>query len=253
MSRPIPSATKTYHHTVYPSISPTNPSLSATGKNVAITGSGSGMGVQMTLSFAAAGASTILLMGRRRHALETTKSSINAAFPSVSVLATPTDITKKDQVETSFAAFEKHCKGGKIDVLISNASVMGPAEALGAIDPDVFLHNVDESLRGATYLADAFLQYSTPDAVIVNVSSANAFMFVVPAFLSYAVAKMAVARMWDTVALTHPELFLYHLQPGMVRGTGMNGTFLEYVSKGEGGVTVDGEKKDNEDMLDDGE
>lgn len=51
------SFTKTYHNKPYDLISPSRPELSASGKNVVITGGGTGVGKSIALSFAQAGAS----------------------------------------------------------------------------------------------------------------------------------------------------------------------------------------------------
>jgi NAD(P)-dependent dehydrogenase (short-subunit alcohol dehydrogenase family) len=42
-----------------------------------------------------------------------------------------------------------------------------------------------------------------------------------PGFASYSVAKLAIFRLWDSLAFTNPELSIFHIQPGVV-DTAMN-------------------------------
>ncbi|CAI6335586.1 unnamed protein product [Periconia digitata] len=234
MSRPFPSYTKTYHHTPSPTISPSRPALSASGKSILITGGGAGMGVQNALAFAEAGASHIALLGRRLEPLLSTKTLLNHHFPTVDVFTASVDIGIKQQVDTAFADFTSHTHGRKIDVLISNAAAIGPLESLGHTPVDEISSYIAASIKGAAYLADAFLRHRAPrDAVVVNVSSANAYLNLVPKYLSYGVAKAAIARLWDTVLFTNQgELCVYHTQPGIV-DTGMNQEFRGGAPKDE--------------------
>lgn len=50
----------------------------------------------------------------------------------------------------------------------------------------------------------------------VAVSSWAAHLSVNEAFASYCVGKMAAFRLWDTVALSNPQLSVFHTQPGVV-------------------------------------
>jgi NAD(P)-dependent dehydrogenase (short-subunit alcohol dehydrogenase family) len=121
-------ATKTYHKKAYPAIDPTRPELSAKGKTIVITGGGTGIGAETAVYFARAGASRIALLGRREQPLLDTKARIEAESPGTKILAIPTDVVKQSDVD---AAFEKIASGGKINVLVSNAAVVG---YMGRID-----------------------------------------------------------------------------------------------------------------------
>jgi len=35
-------------------------------------------------------------------------------------------------------------------------------------------------------------------------------------FAAYSIAKLATFRLWDSVAFAHPELSVFHTQPGVV-------------------------------------
>jgi hypothetical protein len=118
----FPAPTKTYHKTAYSSIDPCRPELSAKGKTILITGGGTGIGAATAKAFAQAGASCIGILGRREQPLLDTKTEIEAEYPDTKVLAIPTDVAKKDEVD---AAFAQIAASGKVDILVSNAAVLG--------------------------------------------------------------------------------------------------------------------------------
>jgi NAD(P)-dependent dehydrogenase (short-subunit alcohol dehydrogenase family) len=217
---PFPSPTSTWRSKTYPSISPTRPSLSAKGKTVVVTGGGTGIGAETARSFAAAGASRIALLGRREQPLLDTKASIERQFgDGIEVFVASTDVTKKDEVDAAFAKFAGDA--GKIHVLVSNAAMIGPQESVGDADSEKFLEAIQQNLRGSLYVAQAFLRYASADAVAIEVSSSAAHLNFGPGFASYSVAKLAIFRLWDSLAFANPELRVYHVQPGMV-DTDMN-------------------------------
>ena len=115
-----------------------------------------------------------------------------------------TDVTKSAEVDSAFAEFMND--GGKIDVLVSNAAFTGPVESIEDADGEAFLDGIDINLRGSTNVAKAFLRHASPDAVVIDVNSAAAHLFLAPKFASYSVAKLAVFRLWDCVAVARPEL-----------------------------------------------
>ena len=215
---PFPSPTSKYHDNTYPSISPSRPELSAKGKIVLITGAGTGIGAETARSFAEAGASRIALLGRREQPLLDTKASINRSYPGVDVFTASTDVTKKDQVDAAFQAF---AGDKKIDVVVSNAAVTGPTESVKDVDSDRFLDAIDTNLKGNLYVAKAFLQYASANAVAIETNSSAAHVNFGPGFASYSVAKLAVYRLWDSVAFANPNLSIFHVQPGVVN-TAMN-------------------------------
>ena len=240
MAAPFPSPTSTWHTKTYQSISPTRPELSAKGKTVVVTGGGTGIGAETAHHFAQAGASRIALLGRREQPLLETKASISHKFPNVEVFVASTDVTKKSEVDAAFAKFVGE---GKIHVLVSNAAMIGPQEAVGNADPDKFLEAIQQNLRGSLLVAQAFLRYAATDAVVIEVNSFAAHVNAGPGFASYSIAKLAVFRLWDSLVFANPEMSFFHLQPGVV-DTAMN--------KEAGGIAAMGFEDDskwNHDLL----
>jgi len=213
MAAPFPTPTQKWHNNIYPSISPTRPELSAKGKTVLVTGGGSGIGAETARHFAAAGASRIALLGRRKNRLDETKVSIERQFPEVEVFVAAADVTEKSDVDAAFAEF---LGDERLHVLVSSAAVTGPHDSVEDVDGDRFLDGVLQNLKGALFVAQAFLRHASKDAVAIEISSSAAHLNFGPGFASYSTAKMAVFRLWDSVAFAHPELSVFHVQPGVV-------------------------------------
>lgn len=221
MKAPFPSPTKTWHDTTYPSVSPTRPELSATGKTIVITGGGTGIGAETALYFARAGAARIALLGRRLQPLLDTKVSIEKEVPGVEIFAQSADVTKQQEMDAAFDAFISGKNGGKIDVMVAGAAVTGPMESANEVDPEAFLKTIDTNLRGSIYTAKAFLRYAAQDAVVIDINSSAAHVNFAALFATYNAAKLAVYRLWDCLAVANPEMRVYHIQPGVV-DTAMN-------------------------------
>lgn len=215
---PFPSPTLTWHTKTHQSISPTRPELSAKGKTVVVTGGGTGIGAETARYFAEAGASRIALLGRRDQPLLDTKASIEHKFADVEVFVASADITKKSEVD---AAFAKFVGDGKIHVLISNAAMIGPQDPVRDADGDKFLEAIQQNLKGSLFVAQAFLRYASTDAIAIDVSSSAAHLNFAPGFASYSIAKLAIFRLWDSLAFANPEISVFHVQPGVVN-TAMN-------------------------------
>ncbi|KAH7357556.1 oxidoreductase [Pyrenochaeta sp. MPI-SDFR-AT-0127] len=209
----MPSPTKKYHKTTYPSLDPTRPELSAKGKTIIITGGGTGIGAETTRYFAKAGASRIAILGRREQPLLDTKAKIETEFPGLDIIVVPTNVTQKDEVD---AAFAKAANGGKIDVLVSNAAVLGVHERIVDLTAEDFLSGVVTNLQGNFNVAKAFLNYAPKNAVLIETNSAAAHLTVAPKFATYNVSKIATARFYSTLAFENPELSVFSIQPGVV-------------------------------------
>ena len=91
--------------------------LSLEGKRALVTGAGSGLGKQMTLGLAEAGAD-LVLCGRRSEPLERTAEQI---WPlGVEARVIPTDVTVEEDRQALLA------RAGRVDILVNNAGTTGP-------------------------------------------------------------------------------------------------------------------------------
>ncbi len=134
----ILSFTKTWHNKAYHSISPTRPELSAAGKNVLVTGGGSGIGKAIATAFSRAGAASVAILGRRENRL---KVAAAASGHKTKVLYKVADLTIRADVETAFKDIVKEV--GKISILVSNA---GTIATMGLM-ADTNANDLHERLR----------------------------------------------------------------------------------------------------------
>jgi NAD(P)-dependent dehydrogenase (short-subunit alcohol dehydrogenase family) len=211
MSFPAPTAT--WHRKPYPAIDPNRPELSAKGKNVVITGGGSGIGAEIARYFAKAGASRILIIGRREAPLLSTKTLINTESPAVDISFASADTTKKTEID---AAFAKFCQSGKIDVLVSNAGVGGLRSPIKDADPDEWFSGLETNMKGSFIVVQSFLSYAGLGAVVINITSAVWYISINGSSSCYSTAKAGTLRFFHALANEHPELTIYNLQPGYV-------------------------------------
>ena len=95
--------TKTIHRSVYPAISPTNPSNSAAGKVVLVTGGGSGLGKHIAIAFNQARAKAIIITGRRENVLREAAAELKKSGDA-KVLFYQADVTDEVALNKAFAS-----------------------------------------------------------------------------------------------------------------------------------------------------
>ncbi len=131
------------------------------GAVVVVTGAGRGIGRQIALAFAGAGAS-LALVGRDRAALKETRELIASpggealiASPGGEALIAPADIGEPDQVEAMAA--EVLGKLGRVDVLVCNSGVAGPTAPLWEISPADWVQTLRVNVTGTFLCCRAVL------------------------------------------------------------------------------------------------
>lgn len=111
--------------------------MDMTGKIVAITGAGRGIGLAAAQVFSAAGAQVVML-GRNTDALAKT------APEGADVVAC--DVADWDQVQAAVAGIT--ARHGRLDVWINNAGTIDPIGPLAGADPAEWGRAVDVNLKG---------------------------------------------------------------------------------------------------------
>ncbi|KAL6411902.1 hypothetical protein AUP68_04281 [Ilyonectria robusta] len=219
-SPPLPSFvsfTNTWHNKPYAFISPTRPELSAAGKNVVVTGGGTGIGKAIAIAFAQAGAKSVAIIGRRLDRLETAADVVKAAGTLTQVIVETGDVTKIDSIRTALNNVVD--KAGKIDIFASNAGTL-PEEApvYGYSEAQLRL-GFEINVMGAFNSLQAFLPLAAPGAKLFNTGSGIghwAPLPEVPGVFSYAATKAATLKMFDYFASENPDIHVVSIQPGII-------------------------------------
>lgn len=217
------SFTKRWHNRPYPAISPTRPEVTAAGKDVVITGGGTGIGKAAAIAFAQAGAKSVSIVGRRLDRLQTAGEAITKANPSTQVVLQVGDVTNRTSIEAALGAIVAKV-GGKIDIFLNNAGML-PKEAavMGYPESEVW-RCFEINLIGSFNALQVFTPLAAPGAKFLNIGSSIGHWAPLPEVTgvwSYAAAKAATLKMVDYYASENPAIHVVSIHPGIV-GTEIN-------------------------------
>src|SRR5262245_52216042 len=96
------------------------------GKYALITGGSQGLGRQLAIDFTREGAAGISIVARRKEYLNEVRERIHAIDPMTKVLIIAADLSKKEGIERITALTLNEFRG-HIDILVNNASTIGPS------------------------------------------------------------------------------------------------------------------------------
>ena len=144
--------------------------LSLDGKSVVVTGGGTGLGREMVLALARAGAD-VAIAARRREPIEEVADLVRDLDRKV--LAVSTDVTDSQQVDHMVqAALDEF---GKIDVLVNNAGIVRGQGGvpIWEISDEEWRAGIDVNLTGAFYCSRAVAKHMVErgQGKIINVAS----------------------------------------------------------------------------------
>ena len=216
---PLPgfvSFTKKWHSEPYPAISPTRPELSAAGKNVVVTGGGTGIGRAVAVAFAQAGAASVAIIGRRIDRLQAAAAAVATAGDghSTRVLLETADITQRATLDAALGRITDQV--GKIDIFVSNAGVLPARGDVGGYDVDEFRRGFETNVVGSINAVQAFLPLAAQHAQLFCISSCIGHIAQLPGQFAYAVSKAAATKLFDYIAAENPDLHVVTVQPGIV-------------------------------------
>jgi len=148
-------------------------SLKFAGKNVLITGSGTGIGQTIARKFAEEGAN-IIIMGRRKEPLDFTAGILEKIFKSSSpgsrVLSFPgIDVSDEFGIKEMFADVKNQL--GKIDIVINNAGVSGPVKIFPSSKFDEFRDCVSIHLSGSFWTSQYAIPIMQKGGKIITIST----------------------------------------------------------------------------------
>ena len=171
------------------------------GKYVLITGASQGLGRQLAISYAREGAAGLSIVARRKDALDEVRARIREVAPRTQVVVIVADLNAQEAVErviaTTLAEF-----GGRLDVLVNNASAIGPTPLPYLLDyPLEDFHEVINTNLIAPFL---LIKKALPAMIehggsIINVTS-DAGRVGYPGWGAYGISKFGIEGMSQTWA-----------------------------------------------------
>ena len=164
------------------------------GKVVVLTGATQGIGRQMCLRLADAGAH-VVMAARSRERLDALTADC-ASLPG-SVLAVPTDIASEPQCRTLMA--EARRAHGRIDVLINNAGLSMWSRVDELEDLDLLRRIMDVNYLGSAYCAYHALPFLKETRGRLGLVASLTGRIPVPTRAPYAASKIAAARFHESL------------------------------------------------------
>jgi NAD(P)-dependent dehydrogenase (short-subunit alcohol dehydrogenase family) len=169
------------------------------GKQILITGASQGLGRQLAIDFAREGATGIAITARNLEAIVEVRDNILAIAPDARVIAIDADLSRPEDIErviaTTLAAF-----GGHLDVLVNNASTLGPTPMPYLLDyPLEDFRRVVEVNLIAPYILikKALPAMFERGGSIINVTS-DAGRVGYPGWGAYGISKFGIEGMSET-------------------------------------------------------
>ncbi|KAI8630486.1 NAD(P)-binding protein [Xylariaceae sp. FL1651] len=211
--------TSVVHNDTYPAIDPAKADL--TGKAVFISGATRGLGKEISVSFAKAGASMIAI-GARSDLSETAKA-IRAAAASVGkpepkILELKLDVASRESVDAAAAEIKKTF--GRIDIVINNAGLFSGRGLIAETDPDAWWETMAVNVKGPYLVMRALIPLMLEAGgmkTFITVSSVGAHCRT-PTVSAYQTSKLAVLRLTEFLHAEYSDqgIIGFSIHPGNI-------------------------------------
>jgi NAD(P)-dependent dehydrogenase (short-subunit alcohol dehydrogenase family) len=177
-----------------------------TVKTAILTGASRGLGLALARALAERGW-RLVIDARGAEALEAARTELAAV---TDVAALPGDVADLRHRRALIEA-----AGGRIDLLVNNASVLGPSPqpALAEYPLDVLEHVFRVNVLAPLALVQLALPSLSPAARILNVTS-DAAVEPYEGWGGYGASKAALEQATSILAAEHPDLRIYAVDPG---------------------------------------
>ena len=171
------------------------------GKNILITGASQGLGRELALAFAREGAAGLSLIARHLDAVERVRTEVREIVQRANVIAIEADVSKPKDIERLVATTLDSFRG-RLDVLINNASMIGPSPMPYLLDYPLedFQNVLNTNLIGPFLLIKNVLPAMMENGgSIINVTS-DAGSTGYPGWGAYGISKFGLEGMSQTWA-----------------------------------------------------
>ncbi len=172
------------------------------GKNILITGASQGLGREMALRFAREGAAALSIVARHAEKLNAVRDEIRKIDNGkIDIVTIEADVSKPRDIERIVATTLAQFKG-QLDVLVNNASTIGPSPMPNLLDYPVedFREVLDTNLIGPFLLIkNALPAMIERGGSIINVTS-DAGQVGYPGWGAYGISKFGLEGMSQTWA-----------------------------------------------------
>src|SRR6266498_4100375 len=171
------------------------------GKNILITGASQGLGREMALRFAREGAAALSLVARHADKFDVVRDEVRKIAPKVDIISIEADVSKSRDIERIVATTLAQFKGA-LDVLVNNASTIGPSPMPYLLDYPVenFREVINTNLIGPFLLIkNALPAMIERGGSIINVTS-DAGQVGYPGWGAYGISKFGLEGMSQTWA-----------------------------------------------------
>ncbi|RSL61400.1 hypothetical protein CEP53_005130 [Fusarium sp. AF-6] len=144
------------HDKPYEAISPQRPELSQAGRTVLVCGGSTGIGHAIARNYCVAGASSVILLGRRADVLNDAVAKLNEAHPNTTVTGRVCDVHVRDQVQKLLDDLEK--EEVAIDVLVLNAVGIPAMQPILEQGADRLWQDFENNIHTPLYIVERFYQ-----------------------------------------------------------------------------------------------
>jgi NAD(P)-dependent dehydrogenase (short-subunit alcohol dehydrogenase family) len=187
------------------------------GKNILITGASQGLGREMALRFAREAAAGLSLVARHVNELHRVRDQVRKIAPKIEIVVIEADVSKPRDIERIVASTLAQFKG-HLDVLVNNASTIGPSPMPNLLDYPVedFRNVLDTNLIGPFLLIKSALPAMIESGgSIINVTS-DAGQVGYPGWGAYGISKFGLEGMSQTWAseLEETDVRVNWVDPG---------------------------------------
>ncbi|KAF5551317.1 peroxisomal short-chain alcohol dehydrogenase [Fusarium mexicanum] len=142
------------HNKPYEAISPQRPELSQAGRTVLVCGGSTGIGHAIARNYCIAGASDVIILGRRSDVAEKAASKLNEAYPGTNVTWRTCDLFNRDQAKQLWDNLEK--ERILVDVIIVNAVGQPELKSILEQGADRLWQDFENNVHAPLYLVERF-------------------------------------------------------------------------------------------------